>query len=415
MGETLVQKILAKKSGKKKVIPGEVIWVQPDLIAQYSITYFSGGSTLPDVRINPDRIAISPDHHFMPKGENEAKSHATMREMAKKYNIKNYHDIGQTGIQFQLLAEKGLVRPGMLIVHADSHVSTYGAFGTYAVGVGRDYVQAYRTGEVWLRVPQTLKINVTGKFPEGVTSRDLFEKILADIGPGGAIGQAIQYTGPAVSAMSIESRMVLCNSVVFMSAETAIIEPDQKILEYVKARTTGTFEALKGDASAEYTKVLNYDVSKLEPQVVMPTAVYHVKTIKEAAGIEIDQAFIGTCASGRMEDLRLAARILKGRKIHQGTRLVIAPITPEIQRDAAREGLTDIFWEAGALVGPPSCGMCLQGGYGWLLPGERFISTGTLNLPGRHGSPEAQTYLANPATVAASAVSGKITDPREFL
>ncbi len=410
MGETLVQKILAKKSGGRKVAPGEVIWAQPDLIAQYR-----GAQTIPDVRIDPDRIALTPDHQFVPKGEDEAKSHAGMREMAKKYSIKNYDDIGRAGIQFQLLSEKGLIRPGMLIVHIDPHISTYGAFGTYSYGVASDYIQAYRSGEVWLKVPQTLKANVTGKFAEGVTSRDLFEKILGDIGPIGALGQVVEYTGPVVSAMSIESRMVLCNLVMFLSAETAIIEPDQKVLDYVKTRTDRTFEALYGDAHAKYSRVLHYDVSNLEPQVVMPTARYHVKTVGEAAGIEIDQAYIGTCVSGRMEDLRLAAQILKGRKVHQRVRLVITPITPEIQRDAAKEGLTEIFWEAGALVGPPSCGMCYQGGFGWVLPGERLLSTGTLNLPGRQGSPEAETYLANPATVAASAVEGEITDPRKFL
>ncbi|MBI2858494.1 MAG: 3-isopropylmalate dehydratase large subunit, partial [Chloroflexi bacterium] len=228
-------------------------------------------------------------------------------------------------------------------------------------------------------------------------------------------GQGVEFAGPTISAMSIESRMVMCNMVMFMSAETAVVEPDQKVIDYVKARTDKPFEAVYNDRDAEYSKVLNYDVSKLDPQVVMPTAIYHIKSVKEAEGTEIDQAYVGTCASGRMEDLRLAARILKGRKVHPRVRMVITPITPELQRDAAKEGLTEIFWEAGALVGPPSCGMCYQGGFGYVLPRERLISTGTLNLPGRQGSPEGETYLANPATVAASAVEGRITDPRKYL
>lgn len=413
MGYTLTQKILAKKSGREEALQGEVIWAQPDLISRYD------GPTLNadvDVRIDPDRIALAIDHEFMPKSEGAAKAHRAMREIARKYNIKHFYDIGRTGIQFQLLAEKGLIRPGMLIVDLDPHVSTYGAFGTYSIGVSKDYVQAYRTGEVWLKVPQTLRVNVTGNFGDGVTSRDLFEEIIGDIGPGGALGQVVQYTGPTVAQMSVESRMVLCNLVQFLSAETAIIEPDQKIHDYVKVRTDKPYETLESDIDAEYARVLDYDVSELEPMVVTPPDMYHVKTINEVAGIEIDQAFLGTCASGRMEDLRLAARILKGKQVHPRVRFVIVPITPQIHREAAREGLTDIFWEAGALVGPPGCGPCTERrGYGWLLPGERCISTGTLNIPGRMGSPKAEIYIGNPATVAASAVTGRITDPRKLL
>ncbi len=410
MGHTLAQKMLAAKCGRKEVQPGEIVWAQPDLIAQYM---HSAG--IPDIRIHPDRVAITIDHTFVPKGEAEARSHANMRETARKYKISNFGEVGRTGVQFQWLAERGLVRPGMLIVHLDPHVSTYGAFGTYSCGIGSDYLQAYQTGEVWLRVPQTVKIDVTGRFADGVTSRDLFGQIINEMGPLGALGQVVQFDGPTVSAMSIESRMVLCNMAMFLSAETAIIESDRKIVDYVKSRTARPFEVFQSDADADYARMLNFDVSDMAPQIVMPDAVYHVESVKAVAGVAIDQGFIGSCASGRMEDLRLAARVLKGRKVHPNVRLVIAPITPEIQKEAAREGLTEIFWEAGALVGPPSCGMCMQLGYGFLLPGETLISTATMNVPGRLGSPEAESYLANPATVAASAVAGKISDPREFL
>ncbi len=411
MGYTLAQKILAKKSGRTEVLPGEIIWAKPDLITR------SDGA-LPgdmDIRIDPDRIALCIDHYFMPTSQDAAKRHRTFREVAKKYGIKHFYDIGRGGIQFQLLAEEGLIRPGMLVVTLDPHVSTFGAFGTYSVAVAGDYIQALRTGEVWLKVPQTMKVNISGSFPKGVTSRDLFEKIMADIGLGGALGKVIQYTGPTLSAMSIESRMVLCNLVLFLSAETAIIEPDQKVNDYVKARGKEPVEVLQGDNDAEFVKVLNYDVSKLEPLVVVPPDVDHVKTIGEVVGIEINQACLGTCASGRMEDLRLAAQILKGRKVHPQVIFTIVPITPRIHREAAREGLLDIFWEAGAVVGPPSCAPCTPRACGWLLPGERCISTGPMNIPGRMGSTEAEIYLGNPATVAASAVEGKIADPREFL
>lgn len=408
MGLTMVQKILAKKSGKEKVVPGEVVWAKPDLISRYDYRIQDF-----DIRIDPDRVALSIDHFFLANSEGTAKTHRTMRELAKKYGI-HFYDIGRTGTQFQLLAEEGLVRPGMLIINVDSHVSTFGAFGTYSIGVGEDFKQALLIGEVWLKVPETLKVNVSGKFADGVTSRDLFERILGDIGPAGAIGQVVEYSGPAVLAMSIDSRMVLCNLAQFFSAYTALIAPDQEICDYVKTRSDKPFEALQSDSDAQYVKVLNFDVSKLEPMVAAPPDPHHVKTVKEVAGTEIDQAFIGTCACGRAEDLRLAARILRGRRVHSRVRFLIAPITPRIYHMAVREGLTDIFLEAGAVVGPPGCGAC-AGRIGYLLPGETCISTSTLNIPGRMGSPEANIYLASAATVAASAVEGRIADPRKFF
>jgi len=412
MGYTLAQKILAIKSGRKKVLPGEIVYVQPDLILLYDWPGFDG--LLRDIRIDPDRIALNIDHFYMADTEVSAQVHRNFREAARKYNIKKFYDIGQTGIGFQLMAEKGHIKPGMLVLHLDPHASTFGAFGAYSIGVAGGVSQALLTGEVWLKVPETVKINVTGSFAKGVTSRDLFERLIGDVGPDGALGQVVQYSGPAVSAMSMESRMVLCNSVQYLAAETAIIEPNERTYEYVKARTSETFEALEGDIDAEYAKVLDYDVSKLEPQVVTPPDVYYVKPIKEVAGIDIDQAFIGTCASGRLEDLKLAAQILKGKKVHPRVRFLITPITPQIYQEAAREGLLNIFWEAGAVIGPPTCGPC-YGGVGYLLPGEKCITTGTLNIPGRLGSTEAEIYMGNPATVAASAVKGQITDPREFL
>jgi 3-isopropylmalate/(R)-2-methylmalate dehydratase large subunit len=412
MGLTLAQKILARKSGRPEVTPGEVIYAEPDLVLLYDWPGLD--FLMNDIRINPDKIVLNIDHFFVANSEESARVHDNFRKIAHKYGIKNFYDVGRSGVGFHLIAEKGHVKPGTLIMHADAHVSTFGALGAYAVGVGGDMMSVFLLGKAWLKVPGTIKVNVTGQFQKGVTSRDLFEKIEGDLGPDGGTGNVFEFTGPSISDMSIESRMVLCNSVQYLAAETAIINPDKRTIGYVKSVTRESFEALRSDADAVYSKTVDYDVSSLEPQVVCPPDVYYVKQIKDTEGTSINQAFIGTCASGRMEDLRLAARVLKGRKVNPNVRLLITPITPLIAEQAAREGLIEIFLRSGAVVGPPTCGPCF-GGFGFLLPGEVAITTGTLNVPGRMGSIDASIYMGNPATVAASAVEGKITDPRKFL
>ncbi|MBI4285663.1 MAG: 3-isopropylmalate dehydratase large subunit [Chloroflexi bacterium] len=412
MGSSIAHKILVKKSGNKPIDEGDVIYAEPDLVLLYDWPGFDG--FMRNIRINPDKIVLNIDHFFLPNTELAAKTHRNYRETAKKYGIKHFYDIGNNGIGFHLAAEKGHIKPGMLIVHADPHVSTFGAFGAYCVGVGGDLMSAFLMDEVWLRVPQVIKVNLSGNFAAGVTSRDLFEHILADLGPDGAVGQVLEFTGPALAAMSMDSRMGLCSSMQYLSAETAIINPDETTYQYVRSRTEEPFEAVLSDPDAAYARVLNYDVSGLEPMVVTPPDVYYVKRVGEVAGIDIDQAFIGTCANGRLDDLRLAARILKGRKVHPRVRFLVTPVTQQTMLDAVKEGIIDTFLQAGVLVGPPTCGPC-YGGFGYLLPGETCLSTGTLNIPGRMGSTEAKIYMANPATVAASAIEGKITDPRKYF
>lgn len=412
MGYTISQKILAKKSGKEHVHPGEIIYAKPDLLWLYDWPGFDG--LMRNILIDPERVGINIDHFFSPSTEAIAKLHRNFRATAKKYNIKKFYDIGKTGIGFQLFAEKGNIRPGMLVMHIDPHVSTMSALGAYCIGVGGDVMAGFLTGEIWLRVPETLKVTLTGTFQDGVTSRDVFEKLLQDLGPDGAQGKVVEFTGPAVRAMNIESRMVLCNSVQYLSAETAIVGPDEKTFAYLQGRTTIPYEIFESDPDAQYAQEVTYDVYEIEPMVVTPPDVFYVKSVKDAAGKKIDQALIGTCAGGRIDDLRIAARILKGKKVHPDVRFLVFPITPQTQSDANKEGLIDILIEAGALIGPSTCGPC-YGGFGQLLPGETCLSTGTLNIPGRMGSTEAEVYMANPATVAASALQGEIVDPREFL
>jgi 3-isopropylmalate/(R)-2-methylmalate dehydratase large subunit len=412
MGYTISQKILARASGKEHVQPDEIVYARPDLLWLYDWPGFDG--LMRNIMIDPERVGINIDHYFSPSSEGIAKLHRNFRATAKKYNIQKFYDIGRTGIGFHLFAEKGHIRPGMLVMHIDPHVSTMSAMGAYCIGVGADVMAGFLTGEIWLRVPETLKVTLSGTFQEGVTARDVFERLLMDLGPDGAQGMVIEFGGSAVQAMSIEERMVLCNSVQYLSAETAIINPDQKTEDYLKGRTSIPAAVVESDPDAEYSKEITYDVTELEPMVVTPPDVFYVKPLKEVVGKKIDQALIGTCASGRLGDIRLAARILKGRKVHPDVRFLVFPITPQTQSDASREGLIDILVKAGAMIGPSTCGPC-YGGFGHLLPKETCLSTGTLNIPGRMGSTEAEIYMANPAAVAAAAVKGEITDPREFF
>ena len=409
MNLTISQKIIAAACGKDTVTPGEIVHVEPDLVMLYDWPGFDG--LMRTINIDPDRVALNIDHYFSPPNEQIAKLHRNFRSTVKKHGIKKFYDVGNTGIGFQLYAEKGDILPGTFVAHADPHVSTLGAFGAYCLGIGSDVISIFLTGKAWIKVPETILINLHGTLATHVTSRDIFEKIVADIGPEGAQGKVIEFAGPGLNNMSMESRMVLCNSVQYLSAETAIIAADDVTREYLSHTTKEPWQPVSGDEGASYATVMEYDLSTIEPMVVTPPDVYYVKPIKDVLGTKIDQAIIGTCAGGRMEDLRIAAAILKDHPVAPGVRFMITPITPAIMADASREGLIEIFVKAGALVGPPSCGTC-YGGLAQLLPGETCISTGTLNVPGRLGSTEADIYMANPAVVTASAVCGKITDPR---
>jgi len=412
MGQTITEKILSKKLGKTKYKAGEVAFIEPDLAMLYDWPGFDG--MVREININPDKVVINIDHFFIQQNEEQAKVLRNFRLTAKKYGLKYFYDVGRSGIGYHLLVEKGHIKPGVLGVHPDPHVSTFGGLGSFSTGVGGDIMSVYLLGKCWIKLPETIKIEVTGKFQPGVTSRDLFEKLLKDLGPDGGQGQVIEYSGPTISEMSVESRMVLCNSVQCMAAETAIVGADEKTVAYLKALGVKDAEVLQSDPDAHFAKTVKFDVSKLEPQVVTPPDVYYVKSIKETEGIELHQAMIGTCASGRIEDLRLAAKVLKGKKVHPRVRMFISPITPKIYEEAGKEGLLGIFAEAGAVLGPASCGFC-YGGFGYLMPGENAITTGTLNIQGRMGSIYAGIYMGNPATVAASAIEGKITDPRKYL
>ena len=314
------------------------------------------------------------------------------------------------------MPEKGHVVPGTVIVGADSHTCTYGAFGAFATGIGSTEAAAVMaTGKIWLKVPEAVKVNVTGEFQKFVTPKDLILAIIGKMGVDGAIYKSAEFTGPTIKSMSIAGRMTMCNMAVEMGAKNGIMEPDETTRKFLEGRVKALpdFEALKSDKDAVYARNVEFDVSKMEPQVACPSSVDNVKPISEVGNMPIEQAFIGSCTNGRIEDLRLAAQVIKGKRVKDGVRAVVIPASQEVYRQALDEGLLEIFTDAGAIVCGSACGPCLGGHIGLLAAGEACVSTSNRNFIGRMGSTQAYVFLASPATVAASAVTGRITDPRK--
>jgi methanogen homoaconitase large subunit len=347
-----------------------------------------------------------------------AELHRTMREFAKEQDIRHMHEVdGEGGVCHQVMSERGYVKPGTLIVGADSHTCTYGAFGAFATGIGSTEAAAvFATGRIWLKVPEAIKVSVKGKFQRFVTPKDLVLSIIGQVGADGATYKSVEFTGSSIRKMSIGGRMTICNMAVEMGAKNGIVEPDETTMKFLNGRIEGNIEpleSLRSSSDASYERVLDLDASKLDPQVSCPFSVDNVKPVSKVSGIKIDQAFIGSCTNGRLEDLQIAAGILKGRKIKDGVRLLIIPASQEVYLQALREGLTEIFVEAGGFVCNPTCGPCFGGHMGILARSEVCVSSSNRNFVGRMGSPEASVYLASPATVAASALTGRITDPRD--
>jgi len=413
----IIEKILARASGKDEVTPGEIVEANIDVAMIHDLT---GPLTIESFQKigakkvwDSQRIVVILDHIVPASSVKSAELHKTVRNFVEEQKIGNFYDIGHGGVCHQVMPEKGHVRPGELIVGADSHTCTYGAFGAFATGIGSTEMAAvFVTGTLWFKVPRVIKVNVTGQFQNLVTPKDLILNIIGQIKVDGAIYDGVEFAGPTIRNMSIDGRMVLCNMAVEMGAKTGIIEPDEKTLNYVKKRTTKPFKPVKSDPDATYKEVLDVDVADMEPQVSRPHSVDNVKPISEVGKVKVDQAFLGSCTNGRLEDLRLAAKLLKGRKVKKGVRMLVIPASQEIYLEALKEGLIKTFVEAGAYVCNPTCGACVGGHLGLLAPGEVCVSSSNRNFIGRMGSPKAYVYLASPATVAASAVTGKISDPR---
>lgn len=421
MGMTITEKILAAHAGKDRVEPGELINAQLDLVlanditAPVAIKEFAGLDL--DAVFDPDKVVLVPDHFAPNKDIKSAEQCKMLRDFAKKYNLTNYFEVGQMGIEHCLLPEKGLVLPGDLVIGADSHTCTYGALGAFATGVGStDAAAGMASGEAWFKVPESIKFVYNGAdFQPYVGGKDLILHTIGDIGVDGALYQAMEFTGDAISALPIDGRFTMANMAIEAGGKNGIIAPDQTTIDYVEQRAGRPYRVYQSDDDAKYTRVIEYDVSEIEPQVAFPHLPENSRPVSEAGNVAIDQVVIGSCTNGRMDDLRLAAKVLQGRKVHRDVRLIVIPGTQDIYRQAMKEGLVDIFIDSGAAFSTPTCGPCLGGHMGILAKGERALATTNRNFVGRMGSPESEVYLSNPAVAAASAILGRIGAPEEVL
>ncbi|RJS91464.1 3-isopropylmalate dehydratase large subunit [Candidatus Bathyarchaeota archaeon] len=416
----IAEKILARASGREEVKPGEIVQSKVDMAMVNEITGPLAIKAFKEIGVpkvwDNNRIVLIQDHQVPADTVKAAELHRIMRRFAQEQSIKFLYDVGFGGVCHQIMVEKGHALPGELIVGADSHTCTYGALGAFATGIGSTEMAAvFATGEIWLKVPSTIRINLEGSLRKYVTPKDLILYIIGKIGASGATYKAIEFTGSAISQISIGGRMTLCNMTVEMGGKTGLINPDEETLTYVRSRAKRAFKPLRSDPDAKYERTLEINVDQVEPMVACPHTVDNVKPVKAVEGIKIDQAFLGSCTNGRLEDLKAAAEILKGKKINKDVRLIVTPASQEIYLKALKSGLLEIFVEAGALVTNPTCGACFGGHMGLLAPGEVCISSSNRNFVGRMGSPEAEIYLASPVTVAASALAGKIVDPAGYL
>jgi 3-isopropylmalate/(R)-2-methylmalate dehydratase large subunit len=418
MGRTFAEKILAQKAGLDEVEPGQIVTVQPDKLLTHDNTA-AIAKIFREIGVEkvarPEISVIVLDHVVPAATEGHATNHQRIREFAKEQGIANFYDVGE-GICHQVLPEKGHALPGHLIVGSDSHTPTHGAFGAFAAGIGRTEAAAVMaTGEIWLMVPKSFRIDLRGRLPKGVYAKDLILYIIGELGADGADYRAVEFTGPAIEEMTVASRMVLCNMVAEMGAKIGVVAPDDRTRKWLEGRTEAGFREVFADPDASYERVIEYDVSVLLPQVARPHTVDNVGPVTDVVGTKVDQTFIGTCTNGRLEDFRVAAEIMRGRKVAPTTRLLILPASREVLLAAIAEGIITDLVAAGAVVLNPGCGPCLGAHEGVMAPGEVTISTANRNFKGRMGCKEAEIYLASPATVAASALTGEIADPREFL
>ena len=418
MGMTITEKILAKHAGKEEVHPGELLNCRVDVVLGNDVTTPVAIDEFEKLGVDrvfdPNRIVLVPDHFTPDKDIKSAEQAKRMRDFAQKYGIVNYFEIGRLGIEHCLLPQEGLVLPGELIIGADSHTCTYGALGAFSTGVGStDMAAAMATGEAWFRVPETIKFVFYGELPPYVSGKDLILRVIGDIGVDGARYMAMEFAGPVIDSLSMDNRFTMANMAIEAGGKNGIIAPDEITLNYVRSRNKREYTLYYSDPDARYAEIREYDVTGMEPLVALPHLPENTKNVSEVAGITIDQVVIGSCTNGRMEDLEIAAEILRGKKVHPETRLIIFPGTQEIYLEALRKGLIEIFIEAGAAVSTPTCGPCLGGHMGILARGERALATTNRNFVGRMGDPGSEVYLSSPAVAAASAIKGAITPPWE--
>lgn len=412
---TLIEKILAAHCDKKILSPGQFINVRVDMVLSNDITAPIAIKEFKKIGVgrvfDPAKVVMVPDH-FTPNKDIAAAEQAKMvREFAREQSI-NYFEIGKMGIEHVILPESGLVLPGDVVIGADSHTCTYGALGAFSTGMGStDIASAMATGDVWMKVPPTIKFIYHGKLGNWVGGKDLILYTIGDIGVDGALYSAMEFHGRAIDEMDMDGRFTMANMAIEAGGKAGIFKVDRKTLDYIKSKSNRNYTVYEPDADASYAKVIEYDVSNIEPQVACPHLPSNTKPVSQLSNIKIDQSVIGSCTNGRLDDLRLAASVLKEKNVNSNVRCIVIPGSQRIYLEAMKEGLIEIFINAGAVVSTPTCGPCLGGHMGILAAGEKCISTTNRNFVGRMGSTKSEVYLANPAVAAASAVAGYIVSP----
>ncbi len=450
VAQTFAEKALARASGQSSVIAGQIVDARPDVILSHDNTaaIWKIFQALGVERVkNPERLAITLDHAVPAPTTAHAQNHAEVRRFVETMGVKNFFEVGR-GICHQVLSEQAIVLPGQLILGADSHTTHFGWLGAFGAGVGRSEVAAlWATGELWLRVPESIKITVNGTLGQWVTSKDLCLKIIGDLGADGGLYASVEFCGEAISQMSLESRMVIPNMMAEFGVKNAYLPPDESVFEYLAGRKVASHQsivdsksqsairgtslmavpsrddsqsaiasaALYPDLDAQYVAEYSYDAARLEPFIACPHSVDNVKPLSQVKGTRVQQAFIGTCTNGRLEDIAAASEILRGKKIARGTRMIVIPASSEVLRDAMTRGYIETLMDAGAVIGVPGCGPCMGNHMGIPATNEVTISSANRNFRGRMGTRDAEIYLASPAVVAASAVAGAIADPREVV
>lgn len=424
MGMTITEKILARHSGKESVRPGDLVMAKVDLAMANDITAPMAIDAFRKIGVpkvwDKGRIALVPSHFVPAKDIASASLGMRMRTFAHEQEITHFFEVGRAGIEHILLPEEGLVAPGDVVIGADSHSCTYGALGCFSTGVGStDLAGVLATGEIWLRVPETLKIVYSGKPGRWVVGKDMILKVISEIGDDGALYMAMEHTGDTIAHLSMESRLTLTNMAIEGGAKSGIVPPDEVTVNYVNSRQAvhhreRPFDAVVSDPDASFARTLEVDVAALEPMVAQPSLPSRAVPVSEVEGQEVDQVFIGSCTNARMEDLRTAAAMLDGRKVASNIRLIVIPATQDLYQQALHEGLIQVFADAGAAVAAGVCGPCLGGYMGVLGPGERCLSTSNRNYRGRMGHRDADVWLANPAVAAATAITGRISHPESI-
>ena len=419
MGNTISEKILMAHTDLKIISPGQLINAKVDIALGNDITAPIAIKEFNRAHgkkvFDKNKIVLVLDHFTPNKDISSAQQCKFIREFALEQQITHFFEAGQVGVEHALLPEKGIVLPGDLVIGADSHTCTYGALGAFATGVGStDLAAVMMTGELWFKVPHSMKFVINGKMTKWVSGKDLILNIIGRIGVDGALYKAMEFTGDTISNMQMSDRLSMANMAIEAGAKNGIFAPDAITEDYVSGRAKRPYKFYASDSDAIYSDIIEIDASKLEPQVAFPHLPSNVKGISQAGNVIIDQSLIGSCTNGRIEDLRIAAGILKNRKTASGVRLIVVPATPFIYKQAMQEGLLEIFLNAGAVISPPSCGACLGGHLGILAEGEKAVATTNRNFVGRMGHPKSEVYLASPAVAAASAILGRIASPEEL-